>query len=39
MADTEMKNAEQTYTGFLGLLKTGTIVSVLVTILVVVLIS
>lgn len=39
MAEQEMKAATETYGGFLNLLKIGTIATVLVTVLVVLLIS
>lgn len=39
MADQEFKAAEQTYSGFLGLLKVGVIATAIVTLLVVLLIS
>ena len=39
MAEQEMKAANETYTGFLNLLKVGTIASVIVAIVVVLLIS
>lgn len=35
----DLKSAEQTYSGFLGLMKWGTVVSIAVTVLVVVLIA
>lgn len=39
MAEQEMKAANETYGGFLSLLKVGTIITVAVTVLVVLLIS
>ena len=39
MAQQEMKAAEETYSGFLGLLKVGSIITAIVTVLVVLLIS
>ena len=39
MANPEYKAAEQTYTGFLGLLKTGIIATGLIVVLVILLIS
>lgn len=39
MAEQEMKAANETYGGFLNLLKVGTIITVAVTVLVVLLIS
>ncbi len=39
MAEQEMKAASNTYAGFLGLLKTGTIVAVIVATVVVLLIA
>lgn len=39
MAQQEMKAAEETYSGFLGLLKVGSIITAIVAVLVVLLIS
>ena len=39
MAEQEMKAANETYTGFISLLKVGSIITVAVTVLVVLLIS
>lgn len=39
MAQQEMKTAEETYTGFLSLLKVGSIITAIVTVFVVLLIA
>lgn len=39
MAQQEMKAAEETYSGFIGLFKVGSIITAIVTVLVVILIS